>query len=227
MTGVDAVRLRFDGPVLPSIRQAVAYGNVLHKAASRHGVGSPTLTGRNGDLARNDGHAHAHYLLLDADDDRLLDTAVVWAPEGLTESDVEALSRIRHLRTGEPGFRPVRIVVEAWGCVGTVAPELGGPSRSWRSSTPFAPYRHQNKRQSTEDFLLVELARERETRGAPAPTEVRIVSGDWLGHRRRRSLREPDARAYGLQISFAEPVFGPLSLGALSHFGLGLFLPVP
>lgn len=32
--------------------------------------------------------------------------------------------------------------------------------------------------------------------------------------------------AHGCRLSFSEPVRGPVVLGALCHFGLGLFLPV-
>jgi CRISPR-associated protein Csb2 len=30
----------------------------------------------------------------------------------------------------------------------------------------------------------------------------------------------------GLLLEFPEPVYGPLALGKLSHFGYGLFVPV-
>jgi len=40
-----------------------------------------------------------------------------------------------------------------------------------------------------------------------------------------RQRRGDARRAVGVEVVFAEPVPGPLSLGALSHFGLGLFVP--
>lgn len=225
---VEAVRLRLGGAVLPSVHQTVAYGSVLHAAAVHYGPGSPTLSGFDDDgAARHDGHVHAHYLLLSSGNNRLLDTAVVWAPEGLAESDVEALARIRRLYTGEPGFRAVRVAVESAGSAVVILPGHVRPCRTWQSATPFLPYRHAGKRQSLEELLTAEVTRELNTRNQPAPDVVRLVPGDWTAYRRRRRLREGEMRGYGLQLEFAGPVHGPLVLGALSHFGLGLFRPVP
>jgi CRISPR-associated protein Csb2 len=128
-----------------------------------------------------------------------------------------------------------------------------GGHRVWESYTPFAPPRHPRKGQWME-WLEPEIRRELAVRGWPdgvveqvqvAPlveTDARrLVSGHTLGapaggwmdfHRFRRSKGEGlrDARwSYGVRLVFPEPVGGqrgePLSLGALSHFGLGLFLP--
>jgi hypothetical protein len=35
-----------------------------------------------------------------------------------------------------------------------------------------------------------------------------------------------DKLGYTVKLTFSEPVKGPISLGASSHFGLGLFLPI-
>lgn len=226
-----AVRLAIAAAVLPTRYDAVTYGHVLRLAAlSRRAVPSPALSGKR-DGIRRDGHVHAHYLPLDVDDDRLLDTAVVWAPEGLDLDDVDALTRISRLTFGvfdAPGFRPVRLAVEACGVVAEVAPELVGPARVWRSWTPFAPYRHQAKADLLS-FLAAELARELATRKLPSRAELRLLPGAWLDYQRlrpgegRRGIGE--RRAFGLELRFPEPVAGPIALGALSHFGLGLFRP--
>jgi CRISPR-associated protein Csb2 len=250
-----AMTFSVDAPALPSHRQAVLYGDALrHAALKRRSEGSTTLSGREIRTAqpgvaegpvRRDNHRHAHYLFLDSDGDRLLDTAVVWAPEGLAEQDVIALGGLRRLTSGQPGFRAIRVAAVAAGRVETVAPSLVGPAERWRSDTPFAPYRHAGKR-SLEDFLANELARELSIRGLPLLVEWRLVKGDWLSYRRRRPTRDParpeqapsegarrrrttpadEHRAYGVELVFAEPTVGPVALGALSHFGLGLFLPV-
>lgn len=224
---VAAVRLALAAPVLPSVRQTVLYGHALRRAAMSRET-SATLSGRDDrveDGVRRDGHVHAHYLFLDVDRDGLLDTAVVWAPEGLSEPELDAISRIRQLRYGEPGFRPVRMAVLASGSVADVVPELTGPARRWHSITPFAPYRYP-KRQPTVEFLTSEIGRELTTRGLPAVERVEIRPGDWLTYRRRRRRREDDLRAHGLELALSRPVAGPIILGALSHFGLGLFRPV-
>lgn len=225
-TRVVGVRFALTAPVLPTHHQAVLYGHALRRAALSHAPDSATLSGRMRDGVRRDDHAHAHYLFLDEDDDGLLDAALVWAPEGLTEIDVAALTRIDRLRFGEPGFRPLRLAVEASGSMSDIAPERARPARRWRSVTPFAPYRYPHKRQPTSDFLAAEVGRELTTRALPLPTEVRSRGGAWLSFRRRRTLRDPELRGFGLELIFGEPVKGPLALGALSHFGLGLFRPV-
>lgn len=226
-TKVAGVRFALAAPVRPTHYQAVLYGHVLRRAALSRAPGSATLSGRVSDDVRSDGHAHAHYLFFDVGDDGLLDTAVVWAPEGLTETDVAALTRIDQLRFGEPGFRPLRLAVEASGSMSDLLPEWVGPARRWRSVTPFCPYRHPQKRQLTSDFLAAEVGRELTTRGLPPVFEVRTMGGAWLSFRRRRTLQDPELRGFGLELIFDEPVEGPLALGALSHFGLGLFRPVP
>lgn len=221
-----SVRLRLAGPVLPATHEAVLYGHTLRRAVmDRHGRPSPTLSGRD-PHARRDGHRHAHYLVIDSDGDRLLDTAVAWASEGFTEEELIAFLSIRRLMSGVPGFRPVRVAVEAVGSVAEVAPELTRVSPRWRSITPFAPYRHQ-ARKATEDFVKEELYRELATRNMPVAKDIRVVSGDWLAFRRQRPGTKPNLRAMGLQIELAQPVGGPVVLGALSHFGLGLFGPLP
>jgi CRISPR-associated protein Csb2 len=51
----------------------------------------------------------------------------------------------------------------------------------------------------------------------------------WLEFRRLRSGgggQLADARGFGFEIVFAEPVRGPLALGYGCHFGLGQFVAV-
>ncbi|MHB8290023.1 MAG: type I-G CRISPR-associated protein Csb2 [Acidimicrobiales bacterium] len=235
-----AALLRFDSPVLPTIYQAALYGHVLRKAAiSRHRWPSETLSGRpipdggaesaskeEDATHRLDGHRHAHYICVDSDSDRLLDAALVWAPEGLKPDELEALGSIGKLTGGESGFRSVRVFMEAWGDVREIAPRITSRSRSWRSVTPFAPYRHQHRRESLEAFLMAEVSRELLARGLPDVTSVVPLQGNWLSFRRRRSRSVPEIRAHGLQFTVASPISGPVAIGALSHFGLGLFEPV-
>ena len=75
--------------------------------------------------------------------------------------------------------------------------------------------------------LAAEVGRELMTRALPSASEVRTTEGAWLNFRRRRTIQEPELRAFGLEVRFDDPVEGPLALGALSHFGLGLFRPIP
>ncbi len=234
-----AVRWSIATPASPSVKAAVAMADILRYAAmGRYGRAnadavSPVLAGKDEEGHHLSGHRHAHYLAVDTDEDGLLDTLVLWAPAGLAEAEVAALTGLHELRGfGHVGdFRPCRLGLEALGKVGDAAPELVGPAVRWRSHTPFAPPRHAKRHQPWRDLIIREVNRELESRGLPVASSVDLGSGrhDWLDFRRHRVTKGEhlaDARrATGVRITFAEPVTGPISLGALSHFGLGLFIP--
>jgi CRISPR-associated protein Csb2 len=95
----------------------------------------------------------------------------------------------------------------------------------WLSRTPYAPTRHWKG--TAEEQVLADVSIELKFRGLPSPLQVELVRGDWLTYRRHRlKERINDARrAYGVRLVFEKPVAGPLCLGQLSHYGLGLFLP--
>lgn len=100
----------------------------------------------------------------------------------------------------------------------------------WTSHTPFAPPHHRKRRQDPWSFIAAQIALELERRELPTPSSVARAEPDrasWQAYRRRRHSEAParNRSATGLRIAFDEPVPGPLSLGALNHFGLGLFLP--
>lgn len=125
-------------------------------------------------------------------------------------------------------FRPARLGLEGFGAIEVVAARLVGPAQRWRSHTPFAPPRHAKRHVPWPDHVVSEVREELARRGLPAPMKVDLLGGDWLTYRRHRPLREPleaSRRTAGLELVFERPVTGPLALGALSHFGLGLFFP--
>ena len=76
--------------------------------------------------------------------------------------------------------------------------------------------------------IIAELA----SRGFPAPEKIEWLRDESIGLRhyvrtRRNGTPPPEDYGYVLRLAFAEPVSGPLCLGYSSHFGLGLFAPVP
>ena len=107
-----------------------------------------------------------------------------------------------------------------------------GPAPCWTSCTPFAPSRHGNKKEPWHKHVEAEIKRELTVyRDMPAPASVRVLKEDVRRFRRYRlppkeSLHS-SRRANMVEIKFNEPVTGPIVLGALSHYGLGLFLPHP
>lgn len=229
-----AVRWSVVSKAPPSIYTAVAMADALRSASMGSygelfsGDASVLLAGKGPNGVPLRGHRHAHYFAADLDGDRLIDTLVLWAPDGLDHNDLCALDRIRELRGRSfVGLRPCRLGLEALGPVDVVVPELARSDTTWVSHTPFAPARH--GRRSTEWFEHVadEIARELEYRGFAQPTSIELQAGGWLDFRRRR-LRErldDSRRAIGVKVTFPIPIAGPIALGALSHFGLGLFVP--
>lgn len=235
MAKPTAVRWALAASALPSRHAAVVMAHVLRQACmaafgqARGGAASPILAGKDEHGRPLEGHGHAHYVAVDSDGDGLLDHLVLWAPEGLGQRELTALARIERLVgfAHVPDFRPARLGLEALGQIGDVAPELVGPARLWRSVTPFAPTRHSKRRIAWPDHVASQVADELSWRGLPAPVGVRLLKGDWLAYRRHRPAErlEDGRRATGIEIEFDEPIRGPLALGALSHFGLGLFAP--
>lgn len=233
-----AVRWAFSTNAQPGVRSAVAMADVLRSAAMARfgkknaGGTSQVLAGKDPDGQPLKSHAHAHYLVFDEDGDGLLDHAVVWADGGFDDKALRALLDVRRL-DGNPrvrDFRPATLGLEAVGDMQTVAPFLCRSSKVWESHTPFAASRHRRKNDEPTSFLQREVITELRYRDVEAEvSEVEILPArDGLSYRRHR-VREKlhDARsAVGLRIKFEQSITGPLALGALSHFGLGLFIPV-
>lgn len=238
-TTVEAVRWTIDTPARPSVHAAVVMCEFLRRAAmARYGASngervSPRLAGKDAHGDKLAGHAHAHYLALPDRFDgsaRLLRTFVVWAPGGLSESDLAALGELRRLggMHGPDEFRPCRLGLQGWGSVDDVVPELARAARAWESLTPFVPARR--SRAPWEDHVRSQVRQELAWRGLPEPSEVQLLRGGWARFRTHRhtgaASRRDAPRAAGVRLWFAKPISGPVSLGALSHFGLGLFRPV-
>lgn len=231
-----AIRWTYTARAQPSITAAVTLGHVLRRACQsaygRHNGGgaSPTLSGRASDgPVRADQHSHAHYLALSSDGVHI-DTLLVWAPERFSPDEVSALATLPGL-TGHghiPDFRPGRLGLTALGAVEHVVPELAGPATQWHTVTPFAPARHAKRGTSWDDHVADQIRFELRVRRLPAPAAIEITPGEALRYRRYRPDHErlnQARRATGIRLTFPEPVTGPLSLGALNHFGLGLFTP--
>ena len=179
------------------------------------------------------GHDHAHYLPLIHD--RRLTGLLVWAPwsaDGLPEDELDALLKVRKLWSEDESDR-LDVRPSGTGLAKALAPGLTGPALSWISATPYTPSRYAKPSHDWLDFLRDDIAHELAYRGLP-PAEVSLVSGEWAAFRRYRpsaqfrhdrrqgSATKPSAL---LRLQFKTSVTGPIALGHLSHFGLGLFTP--
>lgn len=226
-------RFRVRGGSRPSMRDAVAVGHLVRAALqARYGRGngdaaSAVFSGRAGEARRTDQHLHAHYLATPDADGRRVEHVVVWAPEGFGAGEVAALAALTELRLRDA--EPLRLALTAIGRTDAMRlPALLGPARVWRSLTPFGLTRHPKTRGGREiDGPSDQIRRELALRGFPEPDSIEQLHGAWLEYRRTRPGRSrlEAPRAVGVRITFAEEVSGPLALGALSHFGLGLYVP--
>jgi len=199
-------------------------------------------------------HAHV-FALPDPSGSGKIGQLVVWASEGFGPTETAVLGQINTLqwskgraaeadRAGSVvrGFGPTRIQLVQLGGVETVAPQLAGPATRWSSITPFVPNRHQTARRfsgDTEgpyfvDFLTHEVERELAYRGIdakvvgsvrPLPaTERSTPAQRYRRYRLKQGIAGARAGVW-LEFELTEAVTGPIALGALSHFGLGLFGP--
>ncbi len=226
-----------DSAAPPPLTEALAVADLLRRSAMawhgrlHDGEVSPVLSGKDASGRPLEGHRHAFYFALDEDDDRRIDRLVVYAPAGLGRGERDALARIRTLDPGR-GRPELHLHLVGIGTPEDFRSKAFGRAQRWRSHTPFLLVRHPKVRGSGDrrvvDDPVSQVVLELERRGFPAPREVRLVRGArfrWLEFRTfRRGVAGPSG-AWGFDLEFAEPVSGPVVLGRLCHFGLGLFLP--
>ncbi|MCG5432771.1 type I-U CRISPR-associated protein Csb2 [Mycobacterium sp. MYCO198283] len=230
---VTAVRFSLLGSAAPPDTDAVVYTDLLRQAAIRqlgetaHGT---MLGGRTSDNEPMRGGRHAHYLPIVTR--RRITALVVWVPGSLPDKELAALCEVRALYDYK---RRVDVRVSGIGSAAAIAPELFGPAETWRSATPFAPSRYPKKnRDHWRHFVETEIQRELRVRGRNGPVQVEFTDRPWTtfiryrpSARQRGDARQGQAQlpSQFVRLHFAEPTPGPLVLGRLSHFGLGLFVP--
>lgn len=232
---------------LPPVIYTLIQGERLHKAlVASAGRYHCALSGCNESGKPLGGrHDHAHIFPLDLDHDGQLDHFLVWAPMGLDGAAQKAVRAIR--KTFAKNDSALHLALAATCTELAQLEQLSGlygdelrsiialeGATDWISRTPFVPPRHLKPlgKSSLEEQIKAEL----ESRGIPMPIEVAIIdpreNSEYLRHRhftRIRKLGPPPAIDCGftIRLRFAEPICGPLCLGYASHYGLGLFAPMP
>ena len=180
--------LALSGRRLPMMTRAVVVGEALRRAVlAVHRVPSVTLAGKDADgtpLIWQ--HRHAHYV---ADCRGAADPVpggplrithvVVYAPGGLTPSEVTALLGVRYL----PSYvyaadvaetEPLAVTLCGLGQVaGLHGSRLGQRSTVFASRTPFVLPRHRKRGDEPEDQLVRELR----LRGLPIPRQIERTLG--------------------------------------------------
>ncbi len=241
---VEAIRLAVVSRAPLKSTHGVLLADEVHRLAARRlaDTAERDVLGRAGASTH---HRHAHWVPIPSGHQRgaEVESLLVWVPQGLRPEEVARIVELRKVsgrrrgRGGDDGWEvsglpDADLWLQAAGSVEQVAPELCGPTRRWRSLTPYLPVRHR-KRESLDDFAGADVRTELDYRGKPAATVTRLSSEEGLSDRwalefRRRRMDDrlgTARRGLGLRLDFAEEVAGPLLLGQLSHFGYGIFVP--
>jgi CRISPR-associated protein Csb2 len=180
---------------------------------------------RDGDAMRGHRHAHAHWLPVT--DGQVIAGICLWTPGGLSPAETAAVAAVRRVGSDRPGSGPLPAMrITLLHGSRPLPARLTGPSAAWESLTPFSPPRRADRpNRWTPEFLHREVARELECRGLPAPALVRELGpvAGWQTRRPSRPEWVPPPRR--IRIEFTEPATGPLAIGRLGHFGLGILAP--
>jgi len=231
---VEVVKFAVDARVRAPITDALSVGDQVRRnlmgALQRvmgHDNLSSTFTGKDDNGAPVRGHSHASVLPLDEDGDGFVDTVLVVGRIPFSLAEQRAIDRLAPVRRRDGHLlflTPIRYGRRD---------ELLQRATRLVSHTPFAPYHHWRAKRDGDEaaWLANQLAIECSRHALPRPMTVRRVQPSCSARRLRwldfRRARKEDAAqpAYGLEVTFAEPVDAPLSLGYASHYGLGTFLP--
>jgi CRISPR-associated protein Csb2 len=238
--GVTAVRFSILQGGLPPETDSVIYTDLLRQSAlSKLGYqpDGTLLGGRtNSGQPMEKHHQHAHYLPLLHE--RRLQGLLVWVPGELSEKELRALASVRRLYSRQNESWRLTVRLAGTGSIREVVPDLLGASREWASVTPFVPSRYPKRSADWTEFLRKEIEREVRFRGLvdAMVEQVHVDDGNWAAFRRYRpSARNRPDTAQGkpssrgaafVRVRFDRPVTGPLALGHLSHFGIGMFKPM-
>lgn len=188
-------------------------------------------------------HQHAHWWWVA--NRGAITELMLWVPGGIPVDWVGRIASVTHLpefQDAPKGYRPgAALHLQGVGELEATYPAALGTSRRWRTVTPMLTERFPKKRDDAEvraRFVRKEIQRELDYRGHwwPEPPVISAITvlANWE-HRdivafRRYRWKETMAsrrRGFRVEVEFEQPVTGPVSLGALSHFGFGLFEAVP
>lgn len=232
----DLATFRLAGGDRPGLSELIRMTATLRTETQRafgrlreHGA-SLTLSGHDDDgRPRRDQHQHAHWLAWSDPGSSRVDRLGVWAPEGLSEDEVQALAAVRRLKAH--GIDALRVGLTALGSTEDLElpPLIAHGATRWRSVTPVILGRHPKRRGGImRDTPEEQIVRELEHRGFGEPRAVARLGRAWHEFRQQRPGQDRFTvrPALGFTIDLAQPARGPLVLGALAHFGLGLFAPV-
>jgi len=235
---VNGVIYGMESKILPPVTSTVEVSERIRRklmGIHKRIVGDPRMvsskfSGKDINGKPLKGHRHAYIMPLDMNRDGLLDHLLITCKEAFDLEELLALDRLRS--TWQAGGRPeIQLVALEWGKMGEIVGTK--PNNRLASATPFVPPRHYRKgRGEFGEWLKQEVAKAVEDHGLPKPVHIIIVPRlistrreiRWLEFRRNRK-NENAQIGYGFELTFQEPIIGPVALGRDAHFGLGLFVP--
>jgi CRISPR-associated protein Csb2 len=241
-TSVVIARLALSGKPLPRNIHTVVLGDTFRRALLKKMDGQPIpwiLTGREdtGEPSKRH-HRHGFFLPEDTDGDGLLDHLLLYIPDGIPDTILHALARLKTLYSYHMDWEG-QVLLEGWGSIDDfkAVSRLIGSSATWRSETPFYfPWHVKRQGKYSRAEQITRLIAERYGSGPDGPRilkidDVTVQHGkpNPVQFRRDRPYRSgapcPDAQGQFLRLTFDRAVDGPLALGYNSHYGLGLFVP--
>ncbi|MDN5797027.1 MAG: type I-U CRISPR-associated protein Csb2 [Intrasporangium sp.] len=200
-----------------------------------------SIAGPHNDRDATHRHEHAHWLWLGCPHTRRSTSVVevaLWVPHGIDQELLPSVLGVRSLaKLVEPpkGYIPAPIHLQAMGQANQVLPQLATSAKRWVSQTPLLTDRHRKQNHDPAAFVRREIVRElsfRDWPGGPVQLESCEIQGnptdlDVKSFRRYRPNEVMSKRRPGWRVAIEldRPVRGPVALGALSHFGFGLFRP--
>lgn len=212
-------------PVMEAIRSASAH--MRH----RLGYGHFPESFHGADRA---GHGHAFWIPEDEDEDGFIDHIWVSCASGMQARTIASLAAVEWFWAGDCKYR----VAPSW--MGPrPAGGIFGPAATWHAITPYVtPRRRLSKtgKERRDETPDVQLMREIALRKLPSPLAISWSPSGWCGEdellasqfifeREKKEGPPSDALASFPQITFAEPVPGPLAFGYAAHFGIGVLAP--
>ncbi len=247
----EMVVYRLEGPVEMEIETTLKLTSLLRGAVLRRaqdtGPTIPEVLSGHDEQEKPSPRPHAAYLALpfasqtqEHADGHILGLAVV-LPRGLGASErrraMQALVALDHLAVGGVGRLGLRRILPGMAVPHNLRTSTWtGPSRRWSSVTPVVFDRFPKRNGRGQEAII---ARSCGYVGLPSPTEVVIDHHSplhgvepsfYFDPKRKASAqagREPSPRLYNhVTLTFAQPVRGPVLLGASRYFGLGLLRPL-
>lgn len=243
---LTVARFTLSSAVLPRITRAVSVAERIHQSLVKFSDQAPVFTGKHNDQPLQ-GHRHAFILCEANGRGDAITHVTVFAPMGFDARARRAFEILTRQGVWGHGGHDIQLVL-----LGVGGPEmfpdcrLFGPARVWRSLTPFVPTRHPKTHRDGRPKLDAEgwwigspahdLRRLLSELGKPMPARIEPLESITVGSRRLHPLEFQTERLHGegrrgartgtaFQLTFPEPVPGPLALGYGAHFGLGLFVP--